>query len=371
MSEPPTLGIIGCGSVMQNAYMPLVRSLQSQRSVGEVVACDTSSERVERAAARFEIARTTTDAADVLDAPNVDIVVILTSMDEHGPLARAALLAGKHVLVEKPMAVDLDQAAELVELARESGRHLVCAPHVLLSPDYQAMQQRILDGAIGRPLLARARYGWDGPDWGAWFYQAGGGPLFDLGVYNVTTLTGLLGPARRVTAMSGITRAERVVDGAPIRVEADDTYQILIELHDGVFATVTTAFGMQRYRGPAVEIYGLQGTIQMLGDDWAPDGLELWRNDVGAWQDYPSASRYWPWTDGLRHLVDCVRDGTTPLTTPEHAYHVLEIMIRAMAAARTGRTQDVLSTFVPPRPLPVTGRGPAHRIHDRTHEDSI
>ncbi len=146
------------------------------------------------------------DPQDIIDDPTIDLVVVLTSMPEHGDLAERALAAGHHVLVEKPMSLSLEQAARLVELDRSGPANLLCAPHVLLSPDYQRMAQMVLDGRIGRPLLARARYGWNGPDWGQWFYGPGGGPLFDLGVYNVTTLTGLLGPCRSVTAMTTLTR---------------------------------------------------------------------------------------------------------------------------------------------------------------------
>jgi len=224
-------------------------------------------------------------------------------------------------------------------------------------------------------VLARARYGWNGPDWGQWFYGPGGGPLFDLGVYNVTSLTGLLGPCRSVTAMSTLSRPTRVVDGEEIEVQTDDTFQITLELGgvaggQSVLSTVTTAFGMQQYLSPAVEVYGLDGTIQMLGDDWAPDGLQVWKNSVGAWQTYYSKSRYWPWTDGLRHLIDCVRTGQRPYTRPDHALHVLEIMLKAMESAASGTTQKVSSTFDPPEPMPLRDAGPQHLIHDRIHEDA-
>ena len=119
--------------------------------------------------------------------------------------------------------------------------------------------------------------------------------------------------------MTTLTRPTRVVDGEEIEVQTDDTFQILLELGGdtgSVLATVTTAFGMQQYLCPAVEVYGLDGTVQMLGDDWAPDGLQVWQNSVGAWQTYHSKSRYWPWTDGLRHLIDCVRTGQRPTPGP-------------------------------------------------------
>ena len=373
MAETVSVGIIGCGSVMQHAYMPLLVNEIARGHASPPTICDVRADRIAEVEAKFPTAGSTLDPQDIIDDPTIDLVVVLTSMPEHGDLAEQALAAGHHVLVEKPMSLSLEQAARLVELDRSGPANLLCAPHVLLSPDYQRMATIMDEGLIGRPLLARARYGWNGPDWGQWFYGPGGGPLFDLGVYNVTTLTGLLGPCRSVTAMTTLTRSRRVVDGEEIEVQTDDTFQILLELGGdtgSVLATVTTAFGMQQYLGPAVEVYGLDGTVQMLGDDWAPDGLQLWQNSVGAWQTYHSKSRYWPWTDGLRHMIDCIRTGQQPYTRPEHAYHVLEIMLAAMEAARTGTTQQITSTFTPPAPMSAHDSGPQHLIHDRVHEDA-
>jgi predicted dehydrogenase len=370
VSQSVSIGILGCGRVAQNAYMPLVVNLMAKGSVRSVSGADPNPARLEEMAAKFRMEKVVSDPYDLINDPDIDVVLVLTSMAEHGDLAIAALKAGKHVLVEKPMATTREQAAELVEVARGARGYLVCAPHVMLSPDYQEMYRTVASGGVGRPLLARSRYGWDGPDWGQWFYAPGGGPLFDLGVYNVTSLTGLLGPVSRVSAMSTVTRPQRVVDGENIKVQTEDTFQIVLQHESGALSTVTTAFGIQRYKGAAVEVYGLEGTIQLLGDDWAPAGLEYWQNDQGAWQLLDSKSSYWPWTDGLSHLVECALAGHEPYTRPEHAFHVLDIMLCAMQAAETGQTQDVASRFVPPAPMSGISRKEAHRVHDRTHEDA-
>jgi predicted dehydrogenase len=106
---------------------------------------------------------------------------------------------------------------------------------------------------------------------------------------------------------------------------------------------------MQQYRCPAIELYGSEGTIQMMGDDWDPEGYELWQNKVGAWQIFAETDPYWPWTDGLRHLVECIQQKVKPLITPEHAFHVLEIMLKAQESGRAGKTQAIDSTFTPPK----------------------
>ncbi|HMO58691.1 MAG TPA: Gfo/Idh/MocA family oxidoreductase [Roseiflexaceae bacterium] len=368
-TSPLRIGIAGCGSVMRGPYTNQIRRMLSAGMAIEVTAaCDTDPARRKIAEDRFGEVLFTTDYRELVTSSDVDLVLVLTSMPQHGPIARAALEAGKHVLVEKPMSVSLSEAAELLELSKQSKGLLVPAPHVVLSPTFQEISRRIHRGEIGQVLQARAIYGWNGPSWGKWFYSPGGGSMFDLGVYNVTSLTALLGPAQRVTAMTGIARPERVVDGEKMKVQAEDTAHILIDFGGDVFAVVTTGFTMQRYRCPAIEIYGSEGTIQMLGDDWDPDGFELWRNDVGAWQIHGETHPDWPWTDGLRHMVECIQNGTRPLITPEHGYHVLEIMLKAQEAGRTGQAQLIESTFTPPSFVEEAERVPVHLIHDPANQ---
>ncbi|MGH2345283.1 MAG: Gfo/Idh/MocA family protein [Chloroflexota bacterium] len=364
MSQPVRLGIVGCGSVMQGSYMPQIERLRRRGLVEIVAACDINQEKREQVRIRWGIEQLKDDYRALIEDPAVDLVLVLTSMPMHGPITRTALEAGKHVLVEKPMAVTLEDAADLIALAKRSPGRLLCAPHVVLSPTYQAIRQRIQAGAIGRPLSARALYGWSGPDWSAWFYQPGGGALFDVGVYNVTTLTGLLGPAKRVTALAGVAIPERTVEGRKMSVEAVDNAHVLLDFGRGVYAVITTGFTIQQYRCPAVEIYGSEGTIQMLGDDWAPRGYELWENSKGCWQLFDETAPAWAWTDGLRHLVECIQSGAEPIIRPEHAYHVLEIMLKAEQAGKDGRARDIQSTFTPPS-FGETGQAtPAHLVHN-------
>src|SRR5882672_4184738 len=325
-SRPVRLGIIGCGNVLE-AYLPQCEKLWALRRAKLVIACGREAQR-ERALA-LGAPRFTTEESEVLRSDEVDVVIVLTSMPEHARLAGAALNAGKHVLIEKPLATNLGDAQKLLALAKQQQRHLVCAPFSILSPTFQTISARIGRGDIGKPCLARARYGWAGPSWSEWFYKPGGGSLFDLGVYCLTSLTGLLGPAKRVTAMTGVAIPEREINGRSVRVEAEDNAQVLLDFGKGAFAVVTTGFTLQQYRSPALEVYGTEGTLQMLGDDWDPDGYELWQNSVGAWQVFKETCPDWSWTDGLRHLVECVHERTRPGVTPQHALHVLEVMVQA------------------------------------------
>ena len=357
------LGILGLGSVYWTPYRSAIERLGGRVRVAAAFDPDPEKRAAADRATGASVALA--DAEAVIEHPDIDAVLVLTSMREHGRLARAALEAGKDVLVEKPMATTLEEAVALIDAARESGRTLVCAPSVLLSPTYRAIATRVAAGEAGKVVLARARYGWAGPWWGRWYYEPGGGALFDLGIYNVTSLCGLIGPVRRVVALVGTAILERVVEGASIRVESDDNAHLLLDFGESRFATVTTGFTMQRYRSPAIELYGTEGVLQMLGDDWAPEGFEQWRNAAGVWEVHPETAPQWSWTAGLDHLVECVERGVTPVLRPEHALHALEVMLAAKRSATEGRAIEIETRFPAPdySSFPDEGGG-ERRVHD-------
>jgi predicted dehydrogenase len=362
--KPLRIGIVGAGNVLE-AYVPQCAKLQGRGLAELVNVCGRSSQR-DRAMA-LGAPRFTTSESEILNDSNIDLVVVLTSMPDHARAASAALRAGKHVMLEKPLATNLQDGAELLKVADQSKRVFVCAPFVTISPTFQTIARRIRAGDIGKPHLGRARYGWAGPWWAEWFYKPGGGCLFDLGIYPITSLTALLGPAKRVTAFMGVAIPEREINGRSIKVEVEDNAQILIDF-GGCYATVMSGFTMQQYRNPAVEIYGGTGTIQMLADDWDPDGYEIWQNAAGCWQVFKETAPDWPWADGLRHMVECLHAGKEPIVTKEHAFHVLEIILKAQQSAKEGRAVAIESSFAPKFLDDDRSEEPAHLAHDRTRE---
>ena len=339
------IGVLGLGSVFSGPYAAQITKLAQDGRVQLVAGYDPDPAKRETAAERFGIDTSLDAPAELIGRDDIDAVLVLTSMNQHGSLARAALEAGKHVLVEKPMSSSLQEGAALIEAAAAAPGLLVCAPHIVLSPTYQEMHRRVRGGEIGELYLGRARYGWAGPSWGRWFYEPGGGALFDLGVYNLTSLCGFFGSVQRVTAMVGTAVPKREVEGELVEVNSDDNAHVVLDFGDARFASIATGFTMQKYRSPAVELYGAGGVLQLLGDDWAPDGFEQWSNTRGFWEVVPETDQQWPWTDGLRHLVECVENGTPTVTRPEHAFHALEVMLAAKRSAAEGRVIKVDSTF--------------------------
>jgi predicted dehydrogenase len=166
-----------------------------------VSTCDIIPERAEKQAQAFNVPNHFPHIEKMLAGPEFDLMVNLTDMQEHEHLNREAIAANKHIWSEKPIANSLAAGQALLAESRKRGLRLWGAPIVVASPQFAFMAKTLAAGALGRVAAAHADYGHTGPDWSAFFYEKGGGSMPDLGVYNITSLTGLLGPARSVTAM--------------------------------------------------------------------------------------------------------------------------------------------------------------------------
>jgi predicted dehydrogenase len=344
--SPVRLGFIGCGNVSRH-YAREVTALIGTGRAEVTAAFDPDRGAAAALADRFTGCRLLPSADAVIESGEVDGVLVLAPMAHHATLTCTALAAGASVLVEKPIGTTLAEGRQVLEAASDAPGVLVCAPNVALSPTFIAMRAAIAAGALGRIHLARARYGHSGPTWGPWYYQRGGGTIFDLAVYNLTSLTAFLGSVRRVLAFAGTAIPERIIDGEAVDVEVIDNAQILLDFGDATYASVTSGFTIAAHRGPAIELYGDRGTIQLLGEDWAPEGYEIFSTEAGSWERFPAPESAWHWAGGIAHLVDCIRGDAQPALTVDHAYHVLEIMIAIERSAAEGRAIDVESVFSP------------------------
>jgi predicted dehydrogenase len=204
-------------------------------------------------------------------------MVTLTDMQEHGRLNEQALNAGKHVWSEKPMANTYREGKALLDLAKKKGLRVWGAPAVVNSPQFAFMSKMIQDGKLGKVSAAHAHYGHLGPDWSSFFYEEGGGSMPDLGVYNIASLTGLLGPAKSVMAMTSIVTKERNnVGKGVVKVEAEDNAMILMDHGNGTLSHVQCGFNYFDPYGhegegqdkPTISIWGTEGNLQLIGYDW-------------------------------------------------------------------------------------------------------
>jgi predicted dehydrogenase len=334
------VAIAGCGNVSE-AYLS---NLMKSPFVQVTGVCDVSPDRAAKRAEQFGVPYAAEGIDRLLRDVDFDLLINLTAMPSHYPVNLKALEAGRHVLCEKPIAASVEEGLKLLSTAQEKGVKLFGAPNVVTSPAFRCLAEIVQSGEIGKVHAAHGRYGSQGPSWGPWFYRKGGGSLFDLGVYNVTTLTGLLGPVRSVTALTGIARPEREIEGEHVKVEADDNTMLLMDHGDAVFSSVQTGFVYGDYRNDwTVELIGTEGAAYLLGWDWGPKGVEV--RTSGQTQLRSEDQGDYCWQGGGATIAECLATGRTSLMTGERAMHVLEIMLGALESGKTGRRVQVESSF--------------------------
>jgi predicted dehydrogenase len=361
-AEPPGAGrrikvaVIGCGNV-SGSYLP---ELTRQDFLEVVSVCDIIVERAKARAAQFKVPNVYPNVDALLAGAPFDLLVNITSMPSHYPVNRKALLAKRHVWSEKPMALEVSQGRELLELGRRNGVQFWAAPTCVASPQFRFMADTLASGKIGKVTAVHGAYGHNGPHWSAWFYELGGGSLYDLGVYNVTTFTGLLGPVKEVMGMTAVLNPTRKVeDKGEVKVEADENTMLMMHHGGGVLSHVQTGFvyfpsehlpGRDRQLY-TIDIMGTKGSMHLQGWDWGPGGVDVATWDLTELETHCREAGDYKWQGGATYVAKCLLTGQKSLITPEHGLHVLEVMNACHESQRTGRRVKVESTF----PWPIFG----------------
>jgi predicted dehydrogenase len=369
VSAPVGLGVVGVGTlalrVLEHLALPDVAD-----SVQVTALFDPADGRAAAAAERFGVPRTHASLEQLLADPDVDAVTIASPIGLHHEQGLAAIRAGKHVHFNKTMAVTCAEATQLIEEAASADVRLVASPGEMLRPQNRRVRELIEQGAIGQVCWAacgaalgtyhesepdREAQGID-PSW--YFRTPGGGPLYDMTVYALHGLTGILGSVRRVTALSGVRVREREFGGRRIQTEAHDNTGILLDLGDSVFAfAYGTAAGILsegtkwdpsgRYYGTAGEIVGRRLNGEPFDypgrelADQAPDTEEWLLPHVSVAHRGLLEQHVF---EDVMQLVDWVREGTPSPATAEHARHVVEIIEASYRAAETGVAQELTTT---------------------------
>jgi predicted dehydrogenase len=342
------VGVIGCGSV-SGSYLPV---MVASPHIELVSACDIIVSRAEERAKRFNIPNVFPHVDKMLAGPHFDLLVDLTSMPAHYPINRKGLEAGRHVWSEKPLGVHYQDAKQLLALAKKNKVGLWAAPITVLSPQFKFMAETLASGKLGRVTAAHAHYGHEGHLWSAWFFQKGGGSLYDLGVYNVTSLTGLLGPARSVVGMTSICTAKRTLtDNTEVKAEVADNDMLIMEHANGVLSHVQSGYNYGSADGHSgrtdqytIDFWGTEGDMHLCGYDWGPHGVDVTTLKEPRSRFAEDTAGY-RWQNGGAYIAECIATGKASLVTAEHALHVLEVMEACHESSRTGRRIQIESTF--------------------------
>lgn len=351
------VGVIGCGNIAK-AYFPTMQKFSHL----DLAACaDLNADAAKAKAEEFGVLRVLTPEALLADA-DIDMVLNLTIPAAHAEIDQAALRAGKHVFSEKPFALTRDEALEIAAAARQAGRRVGCAPDTVLGGGHQTCRSLIDSGAIGQPVAFTANMLCGGHE--TWhpspefYYEKGGGPVFDMGPYYLHALIALLGPVRSVSGSAKITYAERTITSQPkagkvIRVEIPTHVLGLLEFANGVTGTFSMSFDLRsRHSNPCLEIYGDGGSLRVPDPNGFGGKVEV-SNRNEEWKEVPPTHGYLANTRGLglADMAAALQSGRDHRANERIALHCVDVMQAIHESAASGRRLDIASTCE--RPLPM------------------
>lgn len=355
---PFRVGIIGCGNISQ-IYMKNIPTFQDL----QLVACaDLDLERARSRAQEFSISHVYTVDELLADA-SIHIVINLTIPLAHAEVCLKALHAGKHVYVEKPLAVTREDGRQMLSLAEQKGLRVGGAPDTFLGGGIQTCRKLIDDGIIGTPVAATAFMMSGGHEmWHPapeFYYDLGGGPMFDMGPYYLTALVALLGPIQRVTSSARISFKERTITSLPksgqiITVKTPTHLAGVIDFVQGTVATLVTSFDIKAgTQLPHIEIYGSEGTLRVPDPNGFGGEIQLRRLGSSEWVVIPPTHGYLENARGLgvAELARSLRTGEAHRASGQLAYHVLEAMHGFHDASQAGKHYEMQSTCVRPAAL--------------------
>ena len=374
MSNIVRMGIVGAGTIAQRGIMPHLALDDMKDKVKLQSVCDPVPGRAAMMAEKYDMPHSSESYEDLLEKGDVDAVSICSPIGLHYEQGMMALEAGKHIHFNKTMTTTVAEANDLIELAEKKGLKIVASPGEVLRPQVQAVKRAIQEGKIGIPVWAIAGAGFGtyhldeperqgdenvpaiDPSW--YFRKPGGGPLYDMSVYAFHGLTTVLGPVKRVSAVSGIVVPERSFAGKTVKTEADDNSGILMDFGNGLFAVgfgsaagSTNWWFTGTYFGTEGKIEGFELNGEELDYPERPISDEAGGGVMGAQMTLPHVKgahrdiEEQHVFEDVAQLIDWVRDDIASPVTAQHARHVIDIIESSYRAAETGQTQDLTTNF--------------------------
>jgi predicted dehydrogenase len=357
-----TVGVVGCGMI-SDEYL---RGMQIFEILDVLACADLDQARARMRAEEFGVERACSPQ-QLLEDPEIEIVVNLTPPAAHAQINGEAIAAGKHVYTEKPLAITVEEGLSTVSAARERGVLVGCAPDTVLGGTLQTVRKLVDDGAIGRPVAASACFQIPGPEYlvpdaSAW-YQAGVGPMMDMGPYYITSLISLLGPARRVSGSVSGAGGERTAGlgplaGTKLPVHVPTHVTGTVEFASGAVATVTMSWEVWGTTIPFLEIYGTQGSLTGPDPDYYDRSVRVLTAGQTDWQEVElTHDSEVERGIGVADMAYALRSGRPHRANGDVALHALEIM-RAFEKSSVAGAHVTLSTTCE-RPAAL----PAHLPH--------
>lgn len=344
------IGFVGVGDI-SGIYLENITNMF--RDLEVVAVCDLVKEKALKAQEKYNIPKIYDTMHELFADAEVDIVLNLTRPYEHFEVSKAALLAGKPVYSEKPLAATLKEGKELVQLAQEKGLLLGGAPDTFLGAGIQTCKKLIDDGFIGRPIGAAAFMICHGhetwhPD-PEFYYKHGGGPMMDMGPYYITALVNLLGGVDNVMSVANKSFETRTITseqhyGEIINVDVPTHVNGILNFRNGAVGTITTTFDVYYPSQARLEIYGSEGTLFVPDPNYFGGPIKLLKPTQGEACEMPLCFNYKENSRalGLNGMATALKNGEKTFECDcTQTYHVLEIM----ESLATGGAHAIESAF--------------------------
>ncbi|MBL1435722.1 MAG: Gfo/Idh/MocA family oxidoreductase [Rhodobacteraceae bacterium] len=361
------VGIIGCGNISKS-YLKLGRLFKNLeiRAVADI-----SFEAAKARAEEFGVdART---VADLLASDDIDIVVNLTIPDAHFSVTKSILEAGKHAFSEKPLVLTLAEGERLRALAAEKNLRVGSAPDTILGGAHQLARKRIDEGLVGKIIagtchvMSHGMEAWHpNPDF---FFLPGAGPVLDIGPYYIANLINLIGPIRRVAALTSAGSETRTIgsgerEGQTVPVKTPTNIHALLEFENGATITLSASWDVWKHRHANMELYGEDGTIFVPDPNFfggkveyaARDGdikeVEGWAHPLAVPNEAHGNGMMANYrTAGLADMAAAIVEGRDHRCSLDRALHAVDAMTAIIKSGETGSFITLTTTCERPAPL--------------------
>jgi predicted dehydrogenase len=358
VSTPLRVGLVGCGAI-SNAYFEGLTTFSKYAKITACADLDVECARVK--AGEHGVAKGYS-VKELLDDPEIDAVLNLTIPAAHAALNLRALKAGKHAYCEKPFSLRYKEGLRVLKEAQSRKLRLGCAPDTVLGGGIQTCRRLIDEGVIGKPvaatanMLCRGHESWHpNPEF---YYKKGGGPLFDMGPYYLTSLVTMLGPVKSVSAMAKTTFKKRLITSQPlhgkkIKVETPTHLCGILEFIQGVVATVTMSFDVWAHHQPMLEIYGTEGSLECPDPNTHGGEVRVWTTKKKEWEKVPlTHSDKIKRGVGLADMAFAMQKNRPHRMSGEQGLHIVEVMEAFHVSARAGRKIAMKSRCRQPEAMP-------------------
>ena len=352
------VGIIGCGNISGIYLENLTKKF---RNVELAAISELITERANEVSEKYSVKAVTTE--ELLNNPEIEIVLNLTTPQHHFEINMAALKAGKNVYCEKPLALRYEDGVETIKYAAEKGLKVGCAPDTFLGAGIQTCIKLINDGWIGSPVAATAFMTCHGHE--SWhpdpefYYKNGGGPVFDMGPYYLTALVAMLGSVSRITGSCQKSFATRTITsekkyGNIVDVEVPTHAAGVLDFKCGAVGTLIMSFDIWSANLPRIEVYGSLGSLSIPDPNTFGGPVKYKSHLAGSeWQDIPLLFDCSENSRGLgvSDMANSIQNGLdSHRANGNLACHILELMEGLHVASESGSHYILKSGCEKPQP---------------------